>query len=64
MLQRMCDKCNVVLKKKPYWAIDATGYNVKGCPDQSLSLDLCCACMTSLYTAIKQNEPINKEKEQ
>ena len=64
MLQRVCDKCNAVLNKGPYWAIEATGYDNKACSRQSILLDLCCACATSLYNVVKQNEPINKESEQ
>ena len=54
MLQRMCDRCQTILTKRPYWHIEADAYSEKGMNTQTKSLDLCYGCATILYKEVKE----------
>lgn len=56
MVQRICDRCKVILVKRPYWHIEADAYGEKGMNTQTKSLDLCYGCATILYKEVKKDD--------
>ena len=56
MLQRVCDRCKMILIKHPYWHIEADAYGEQGRSTQSKSLDLCYGCATILYKEVKKDD--------
>ena len=56
MLQRVCDRCKIILAKRPYWHIEADAYGEKEMRTQTRSLDLCCSCAIILYKEVKKDD--------
>ena len=56
MIQRVCDRCKIILTKRPYWHIDVGAYDDKERITQAKSFDLCGGCAIILYKEIKKDD--------